>query len=229
MAATAAATSTVVAVCGRSLQDQRDHRRHLERGLDLAPRRRGDRQGWLTAISRRPVTANSRAMITIATQVRKPVEADQRDQRRRDQQLVRQRVEQRADRRDVVPGARQVAVQRVGRRRDREDDHGKGIAAGHGAQQRDHEHRDQQDAEERDPVGKRHGRRTGYSNAHARSGFGATARRPPARRSRSRSCSRTPRSSSCREADRGGGPGDGGADGTTSRPRSRAQTITSGS
>ena len=54
------------------------------------------------ACMRVTVTANSRAMITIATQAASAVQRDERDERRDDQQLVGDRVHELAERRDRV-------------------------------------------------------------------------------------------------------------------------------
>ena len=64
------------------------------------------------ATIRSTVTANSRAMITIATQGAIRSERHQRDQRRDDQQLVGERVHQLAEVRDAAARARDVAVER---------------------------------------------------------------------------------------------------------------------
>src|SRR4051794_29314201 len=61
-----------------------------------------------TASWRSPVTANSRAMKTIATHACRRSSETRRDERRRDEELVRQRIHELAERRHVVVAAREV-------------------------------------------------------------------------------------------------------------------------
>jgi hypothetical protein len=77
--------------------------------------------------------------------------------------LVGDRVHELAERRDRVPRPRQIAVDRVGDRRDREHDRREQVTAAGLVEQRDDQHRHQQDAHDRQEIReiqRNHGRPT---------------------------------------------------------------------
>jgi len=91
------------------------------------------------------------------------VHLDQRDERRGDQELVRQRVHELPERRDLLPAAREVAIEPVGQRRQAEDRrphqffaNAKNQAPLELRQQNHHEQRHEEDASDGDRVGKIH-------------------------------------------------------------------------
>ena len=94
---------------------------------------------------RSTVTANSRAMITIATHAASRCSETSATSAAIDQQLVGERVHQLAEGRDRVARACEVAVDEVGQRGEREDDRGEHVAAVGVAEQRDDQHRHEQD------------------------------------------------------------------------------------
>ena len=81
--------------------------------------------------------------------------ADQRDERRGDEQLVGERVEELPERRDLLVAPRHVAVELVGGRREDEDGGGGDVAVGlrDPREQQHQEHGDEQDPRDGDGVG----------------------------------------------------------------------------
>ena len=107
----------------RLVQQQRDDRRHLRDGLQLADERDGD--ALALAELRHPFAQRRDRDLAADDDDReiglRAVEPDQHDQRRRDHQLVGDRIEKGAERRRRAPAAREVAVEPVGDRGDGED------------------------------------------------------------------------------------------------------------
>ena len=138
-----------VGVGGR---DQGEHRGHLDDRLQLAERAGRDHHALLAG--RDPQAADRELARDDHHRhpARHPVEADQRDQRGRDHQLVRHRVHHLAERGDRLPRAGDVAVQPVRERGDREHDRGDRRAARRLDRERHDQNRHQQDADQRERV-----------------------------------------------------------------------------
>ena len=84
---------------------------------------------------------------------RQAIESDERDESRRDEQLVGHRVEELAEDGDRATRACQVAVELVGRRRHREDGDGEDVPVRDVHEEQRHEDRHQEDAGDGDGVG----------------------------------------------------------------------------
>ena len=106
------------------------------------------------AIERSPDTANSRPITTTTIHAGARPELDERDERRRDQELVGDRVEQRAERRDLGAAASEPAVEEVGRDRRQEDHETDRLPSVELRQQDDDEKRHEEDAEQGERVWK---------------------------------------------------------------------------
>ena len=136
----------------RSAQDQQRDAADLRRHLRLAPARGRDHDAL--ARGDRP-QARHRELAPDDHDDhprRREPQLDEGDERRRDQELVRDRVEQRAERRDLAPAPREPAVQKVRRRRDQEDQKAHRLAPVELRQEDDDEERNQEDPEERQSV-----------------------------------------------------------------------------
>ena len=105
------------------------------------------------AIARSPVTAISRAMITIATQACRRFERDERDERGGDQQLVGERVHQLAEGGDRVARAGEITIEAVGKRGEGEDGGGQLVPVRRLAEQGDDDDRHRKDAQQGQRVG----------------------------------------------------------------------------
>ena len=132
--------------------DQRQHHRHLRRGLELAPHARGDD---LALLDRQHAQAGDRELARDDHHRHpgvEPVERDEADERGGDQQLVGERVHQLAELRDLRAAAGEPAVERVGGGGDHEHDRGEQVRLRQRGEQQGREHRDERDANEREDV-----------------------------------------------------------------------------
>ena len=136
-------------------QDQQEHHRDLHDGLELAQRRRRDRDALLLGPIRRTVTANSRAMITMATHAsRRSSETSESSA----PMISSLSATGSISLPNVVtpPASARGSRRRVGERGDGEDDRRQHVAVGRLVEQRDDEHRHQEDAQHRQHVGRVH-------------------------------------------------------------------------
>ncbi len=141
-------------------EDEQQDRDHLRDHLDLAERRR--RQSTTPreyARLRSTVTANSRPMMTATIQAGARPICTSEMKRRRDEQLVGERIHQLPEGRDLLAAARQVAVEPVGERGQPEDGRADELLADAEnqpplelRQQHDHEQRHEEDPGERERV-----------------------------------------------------------------------------
>ena len=134
-------------------RDQRDHHRHLEGGLQLPERARGDHDPLPGAHSDPQHGDRELAGDDHHRHPRlQPAQRHEHDERRDDQQLVGDRVHQLAECRHRVARARQPPVDRVGQRRHREHDRGEQVSAAGLLEQRDDQHRHEQDPHDRQQI-----------------------------------------------------------------------------